>query len=186
MPGSNGRPLACKARAAVAVYCGLSLRRPGSDGPHVFAARCCGLPPPGCSQTIFPFHAGEVQTSAPSNHPDVPKAARQTIVANAQEGIDIVLVETGGRGSAGWAHAGPGCRGSAPGGADGLSTVRTSRESEEQLRCAERALVSMRETVGATPVSRIVRSVRRVARARECAHFRRAAGRRQQRDEFTA
>ena len=186
MPGSNGRPLACKARAAVAVYCGLSLRRPGSDGPHGFAARCCGLPPPRLLPDDLSFPRGRSTNERAEQSPRRSQGGAPDDRANAQEGIDIVLVETGGRGSAGWAHAGPGCRGSAPGGADGLSTVRTSRESEEQLRCAERALVSMRETVGATPVSRIVRSVRRVARARECAHFRRAAGRRQQRDEFTA
>ena len=40
MPGSNGRPPACKARAAAAVYCCLSLRRLGKRST---ADICCAL-----------------------------------------------------------------------------------------------------------------------------------------------
>ena len=46
MPGSNGRPPACKARAGAAVYCRPSLRRSASEGPPIAAAVCCGLPLP--------------------------------------------------------------------------------------------------------------------------------------------
>ena len=40
VPGSNGRPPACKARAAAAVYCGLSLR---PLGERWSAPGCCAL-----------------------------------------------------------------------------------------------------------------------------------------------
>jgi hypothetical protein len=46
VPGSNGRPPACKARASIAVYRRRSLRPSTSGESHGAAVLCCGLPLP--------------------------------------------------------------------------------------------------------------------------------------------
>jgi hypothetical protein len=60
VPGSNGRPPACKARAAAAVYCGLSLSPLGERGS---APGCCGLLQFAAS-TVLPHDAPAVTRKA--------------------------------------------------------------------------------------------------------------------------